>query len=212
MILSGSIYRAACCIIMPLLSGGCGDGTSRLIDVNPTPIPSAEQHFPDRGLESAVRAQLEQADGHIDSTQLQALTALDASGYSIDNLQGIEQLHALKTLRLARNTIRDLTPLGTLDSLAVLDLSNNGLFSLAPLATLSGLTHLNLDFNRIVSIAPLASMSQLELLNLTGNRIADISALSRLNRLKNVELSGNPLNERALTTDLPALVRRGVQV
>ena len=75
MILSGTIYRAACCILIPLLAGGCGDGTSRLIDVNPTPIPSAAQHFPDRGLESAVRAQLEQAEGRIDSTQLQALTS-----------------------------------------------------------------------------------------------------------------------------------------
>ena len=150
--------------------------------------------FADAGLERAVRQALRQSRGALDSEELSGLQTLDAGGYGIANIEGIERLRGLDTLMLGDNAVVNIGPLAGLARLQVLDLSNNQVADLAPLAKLLLLRALNLDGNQVEDLAPLAQLTRLNLLNLNGNQVRDVSVLARLRRLRSVELSGNPLD------------------
>ncbi|MCY3667796.1 MAG: leucine-rich repeat domain-containing protein, partial [Gemmatimonadetes bacterium] len=164
--------------------------------------------FPDAGLERAVRQVLGQPQGDLESEELSRLRALDAGGYGITDLEGIERLSGLDTLMLGDNVVVDIGPLAGLTRLQVLDLSNNEIADLVPLANLLLLRALNLDGNQVEDLAPLARLTQLGLLNLDGNQVRDVSVLAQLRRLRSVELSGNPLD----LDQVEALRERGMEV
>ena len=150
--------------------------------------------FADARLERAVRQALRQPQGGLESEELSGLRTLDAGGYGIADVEGIERLRGLDTLMLGDNAVVDIGPLARLTQLQVLDLSNNQIADLAPLANLLLLKALNLDGNQVADLAPLARLTRLGLLNLDGNQVRDVSVLSRLQRLRSIELSGNPLD------------------
>ena len=164
--------------------------------------------FADAGLERAVRLALGQPQGGLDSEELSGLRTLDAGGYGITGIEGIERLSGLDTLMLGDNAVVNIGPLAGLTRLQVLDLSNNQIADLAPLSDLLLLEALNLDSNQVEDLAPLARLTQLGLLNLDGNRVRDVSVLAQLRRLRSVELSGNPLD----LDQVEALSERGMEV
>ena len=164
--------------------------------------------FADARLERAVRQALRQPQGGLASEELSGLQTLDAGGYEIANIEGIERLRGLDTLMLGDNAVVDIGPLAGLTRLQVLDLSNNQIADLAPLANLLLLKALNLDGNQVEDLAPLARLTRLDLLNLDGNQVRDVSVLSQLRRLRSVELSGNPLD----LDQVEALRGRGMEV
>ena len=92
---------------------------------------------PDAGLTAALQDALglEASDG-IPSTQLQALTTLDAKDRQISNLTGLELATALTELDLRDNVISDVTPLAGLVNLETLRLTGN------PIQDASALTDL----------------------------------------------------------------------
>ena len=92
---------------------------------------------PDAGLTAALQDALglEASDG-IPSTQLQALTTLDAQDRQISNLTGLELATALTELDLRDNAISDVTPLAGLVNLEILRLTGN------PIQDASALTDL----------------------------------------------------------------------
>jgi len=114
-------------------------------------VESQVVNFPDPNLEAAVRAAIPKLSGDILQSDLDTLTALDASNREILNLAGIENCTSLTVLHLHRNNISDITLLGGLTSLVWLRLSENDISQVGALAGLFSLTSLYIDRNDAIA-------------------------------------------------------------
>jgi len=146
--------------------------------------------FPDQNLEGAIRKAIGKPKGPIYTTDLEGLTELDATGWGITNLAGLEHCTNLEELDLEANQISDISPLSNLTNLEDLDLAGN----------------------QISDISPLSNLTNLEDLDLAGNQISDISPLSNLTNLEELDLRGNPLNDTSIEVYILQLEKRGVEV
>jgi len=175
--------------------------------------------FEDPGLEAAIREKLDNPNGLILRTNLKQITHLDAAGYNIKRLEGIEHLNDLVYLNLENNRVEDLSPLKNLDRLSRLNISNNRITDLKSVhfESLRYLTlrRLNVSHNRLISaqgeilgisdISVLRSFSSLERLDLSGNQIMDITPLGGLKNLRVLNLSGNRISDIAALKNLENL-------
>jgi internalin A len=185
--------------------------------------------FADSNLEDAVRTAIDKA-GPLTAEDIAELTALDASGYQVANLGGIEcfteiadldlgigggasqvsdlmplrYLKKLETLDLSSNPLQTLEPLGKLPSLTTLRLSNSGdNLDLAPLATSPALVRVDLDSNIVGDLSPLAQIATLRELWFTNSSFTAPNTLSSLTKVERLYLSGTQLAD---ATPLAALV------
>ena len=76
-----------------------------------------EKLFVDKNLEEAVRIAVGKTDGNIKKEDVEGLVELDASGQSIESIEGIEKLTSIQILSLSGNKITDITPLEQLANL-----------------------------------------------------------------------------------------------
>ena len=146
---------------------------------------------------------------------LQSLLILSIHNNRLTNIDPVEDHPALSRLDLTRNQVEDLTPLADLVSLEWLWISDNPLTDIGPLARLSRLRYLISDRTQIEEISALTELGALDSLTLEDNLIADLSSLVSnvgLNAGDSVDLRGNPLSDEAITTQIPALQERGVEV
>ena len=151
---------------------GCGEERPPLQSVGTDDeVVFAHDTFADAGFERAVRQALAQPEGALTAAALAGLQKLDAGGYDIVDVQGVEQLRGLEMLLLGDNAVGDIAPLEGLRRLQVLDLSNNAVEDIAPLADLLLLNSLNLDGNQVADLQPLARLTLLSLLNLDDNQV-----------------------------------------
>lgn len=129
--------------------------------------------FTDSGLEYAVRNELDRNNYSqpIYKRDILRITSLDAEGYGISDLAGLESLTNLEHL----------------------DLQNNDLIGagLAPLQKLSNLRYLNLEDNQLEQTTSLKGLINLTFLDVSGNVITDFSPLKGLTRLSTLYISGN---------------------
>src|SRR3954454_23436547 len=88
-------------------------------------LAAAAGPFPDKNLEAAVRATLQNPKGDLTDELLRNVSVLEANGKSIKDLTGLEKCKNLLGLTLASNQIADLSPLKDLTQLQTLDLSKN---------------------------------------------------------------------------------------
>ncbi|MBT4502105.1 MAG: hypothetical protein HOC74_30510, partial [Gemmatimonadetes bacterium] len=165
-------------VFLPLFS--CGDGGGK----NPVDAEKEADSFDgeviafaDSSLEAAVRVVLGKREGEMVEDDVLALTQLDASGWGIAELGGIEQLKNLQILVLKDNAIVDISPLVGLAQLKLLDLDNN----------------------QVADISPLAGLAQLEGVILDNNRIEDLTPLLDLGNLLTASAQGNPLTASVLS-------------
>src|SRR5262249_40156813 len=105
---------------------------------------AAAVNVPDKNLEAALRATLQDAKGELTEQLLANVFVLDAAKKGIKDLTGLEKCKNLAQLNLAKNEVADLAPLKELTNLQWLDLSNNQVADLAPLAGLVKLQYLEL--------------------------------------------------------------------
>ncbi|MFU8786458.1 MAG: CotH kinase family protein [Candidatus Izemoplasmataceae bacterium] len=169
--------------------------------------------FEDPNLSLAIREHLNQRFEEIYLEDVIKITTLDATGYGIFSLEGIEQLTALNTLILEDNFIEDVSPLQSLEHLTHLNLRNNEITSLETInfdaITHLSLKHLNLRHNvyrpnpndrsiqaRLSDISLLSEMYTLEFLSLRDNFIEDISPLEHLTHLIELDLSENSVENQ----------------
>ena len=137
----------------------------------------------DRNLERAVRTALGTIRvGRLVPSNVDGLEELDARGFGIVSLEGIEYCTGLKKLRLG-NSVRPLWG------------KDNRIVDISPLAALVDLEELYLDENRIVDISPLTELVNLKTLSLSWNEIADVSSLEGLTNLEYLALIGNQVDE-----------------
>ena len=173
---------------------------------------------------------------------LSKLRDLNIGHNRIIDLTGISDCKELVNLNLNANGIADLAilkPIQNLPNLSSLHLSHNPINNLQPLNEMKNLhsqiTNLHLNSTEIKDLTMLKQFRNLVWLSLDNNGIADLSFVSGLSNLKilglgdnhisqiasivqNKEIAGkiiltnNPLSNTALTTDIPALVERGIKV
>jgi Leucine-rich repeat (LRR) protein len=116
--------------------------------------------FSDENLELAIRSQLIMPFGFLTSVDMLSLQVLDARGFGITDLGGLESATNLQTLILTDNNISDLRPLTNLTVLQSIELDNNDVFDLTPLQGLLGLRALTLCGNDIDNLNPLVTNSR----------------------------------------------------
>lgn len=175
--------------------------------------------FEDSGLEAAILEKLNKPNGPVLHAELAGITHLDASGWNISSLNGIERLYRLEVLNVADNKVEDLAPLKDLNNLIDLNLRNNGItnLELVNISALSGLSlrRLNLRHNviryengkqiRLSDIEPLSDFTALVYLSLRDNHIADISPLARLINLQTLDIRENRISDIKSLEDLTSL-------
>ena len=135
------------------------------------------------------------------------------------------------------NTISNLSPLSNLTSLTELHLDNNSIEDVSALSSLTNLRDLYLFDNSISDVSGLSGLTNLEVLLIFNNSISDVSGLSGLTNLEKLWLfsnsisdlaplvantglssgdqvlvSNNPLSAISISTHIPALQSRGVDV
>lgn len=130
--------------------------------------------FKDSALENAVRDELNKTNYSqpVYKRDTLRITSLDANGYGISDLTGLESFTNLEHLDLRNNY----TLTGA---------------NLAPLQKLTNLKYLNLRDNQLEQITSLKGLIDLTFLDVSGNVITDFSPLKDLNRLNTLYLSGN---------------------
>ncbi|MDP6583874.1 MAG: right-handed parallel beta-helix repeat-containing protein, partial [Anaerolineales bacterium] len=162
-----------------------------------------------------------------DISNLSNLTKLNGLGLfhadKITNITPLSGLKSLNSLDLAGNNshhFTDLTPLSKLNNLHSLVIAARGISDISSISNLTQLKVLQIHDNQISDISPLANFTNLKELHLYYNQISDLSPL-----LENSGLAGkiylkpgygdkenNPLSNTTYTTQIPALVKRGIAV
>ena len=147
-------------------------------------------------------------------TSLEWLWIWDCPSLDISTLSGLT-ITNLRRLDLFRNNLSDISALSGLTNLRRLYIvMKNRVSDISALAGLTRLTNLDLSYNNISDISALSGLTNLRRLDLSRNNISDISALSGLTNLEYLDLriNGSPLNYPSLSTHIPALQSRGVEV
>ncbi len=161
---------------------------------NDSPDPAT--WMPDANLRNAVRDALHlNANEPLTQQQLLNLTVLNAPGFGITDLTGLESATHLRSLSVGGNQIRDLMPLANLTGLRALYIGGNAISDINPLAHLTNLRRLGMLWNQITDIHILADLVNLTYLRLEGNPITDTSPLGNLPSLSDVDI------------EIPSLIR-----
>ncbi|MBN1188203.1 MAG: leucine-rich repeat domain-containing protein [Dehalococcoidales bacterium] len=177
-----------------------------------------EGYFLDPNLEEAIRVAIGEFFRPIYQTDLENLTEVDAWGFGISDLSGIEYCCNLEWLVLRDNITTDISPLAGLIKLKGLNLGLNQISDITPLAGMTKLEGLNLDENQVSDISALCGLTNLEGLDLQNNLISDISPLVSNPGISSGDRVYLYYNYLDLTPgsqdmdDLQALVDRGVEV
>jgi Leucine-rich repeat (LRR) protein len=146
---------------------------------------------------------------------LTQLTQVYLSDNRITTLPKLVVSNKLTMLLLGGNQISDMTPLSSMANLTRLELSINPIKNISPLSSLTKLTQLDLDNTQISDISALSSLANLSSLYLYDNTISDISPLLANSGLSNgdtIDIRNNPLNDTSISTCIPQLQTRGVNV
>ena len=149
--------------------------------------------------------------GNIDS--LNTLELINIEQFDFDH---IKDMTNLQTIYLTNTLVTNLNPIANITSLQNLIMNNCGITDIAALSSLINIVKLHLSDNSIIDITALAELYELQEINLGNNSVIDILPL-----VDNWGISGandyvllphNPLNEISLTTYIPQLQDRGVNV
>lgn len=140
--------------------------------------------FADAGLEQAVRDAIrnKSASQPVYKKEILRITSLDARGYGITDLKGLEGFTNLEYLDCANNNLvtSGLTPIQRLTNLRRLDLEDNAIEQITAVQNLVNLTYLDVSGNLIESFTPLKNLTRLRTLYLSGNATQDYSPLRQI--------------------------------
>jgi hypothetical protein len=175
----------------PSVGGEGGSGGSL------PPIDCTSIVFADMKLESAVRDAIGKPDGEILPADVADLTDLQASGYGVAFLDGIECLPSLSTLNLgvggAASDIVDLSPLAYLKGLTTFECPSCPITSVAPLGELPQLTMVHLSYagngTDPIDLSGLATAPALTSLDLYNTKLGSLSPLAQIKTLDYLNVS-----------------------
>ena len=142
--------------------------------------------IPDSGLRTAILRALgksESSETEITASDLNGLEKLEARGFGIRDLTGLEHAENLKQLYLNNNQISNLSPISGLQRLRRLSLNKNNVSDVSGLSGLTTLQWLRLNDNRISTVAPLETLTNLKTLALANNRFSQCRTTRSVNRV-----------------------------
>lgn len=173
-------------------AGGEGGTPDVLPPVNCEPVV-----FDDPKLEDAIRTALDIV-GPISASDIASLKNLDARGYGVTTLGGIECFTELTDLDLGiggqASSVADLAPLRYLKKLATLSLNSNPVASLAAVAQLPALQRL--DLNNVtdnLDLTPLGLAPSLSVVHLESDQVGDLTPLGKSKTLNELWLTNSAL-------------------
>ncbi|MBB6446754.1 leucine-rich repeat domain-containing protein [Bacillus benzoevorans] len=152
-------------------------------------------YFSDKNFEKVIRETLNKPAGNITAADMSSINKIEAKGYAIKSVSGIEHAKNLTYLDLRENEISDISRLTELTKLRVLHLPFNQISDISALAGLAKLEIVDLSYNRIRDVRALNGLTEIHALNLSANGINDISALSRLTKLIDLKLAANGISD-----------------
>jgi internalin A len=158
----------------------------------------AEDLFPDKGLEAAVRKEVfakRYNTEPLTKDDVKNISQVMGKGKGIKSLAGLEHCIAVQEIDLADNEITDLAPMAALKLVQSLTLSRNKIESIAPLAELERLQYLELSGNSVSDLAPLAKMTNMRSLYLSNNKITKIDVVKGLKKTWTLYLAGNKVED-----------------
>lgn len=162
-----------------------------------TPL-AAEDLFPDKGLESAVRKEVfakRYNEEPLTAEDVKNISQVHGKGLEIKSLAGLEHCVAVQEIDLENNQIEDLSQLSGLKLLQSINLAGNQIQSVEPLKDLDRVQYLELSRNKISDIAPLAKMSNMRSLYLSDNQIQSIEVVEQLPKVWTLYLANNPVED-----------------
>src|SRR5699024_9774643 len=139
--------------------------------------------FEDPGLEQAVRDAIDKEEGTIQPKDVELLQVLDATGYGIESLEGIEALAELRELNLEDNFVKSVSPLTNITKLETLRLINN------EITDLDEIDFEDILFLNIRNLSLRHNVKRDE--DGKGTRLSDISLLGKMVYLRKLELRDN---------------------
>ncbi len=165
----------------------------------------AEDLFPDKGLEAAVRAQVfakRYNEEPLTQDDVKRISEVRGKGKSIKSLEGLQHCVEVQLIDLEDNEIADLTPIADLKLLLSINLAGNQVESIEALKDLERVQYLELSSNKVKDIAPLSKLTNMRSLYLSGNEIADLAPLKKLTKVWTLYIAGNPVQDFAPIGDL----------
>ena len=165
--------------------------------------------IPDAGLRAAILRALDKSESpetDITASELHGLETLEARGFGIRDLTGLEHAENLKNLYLNDNQISNLSPISGLQRLRRLSLNKNNVSDVGALSGLTKLQWLRLNDNRISTVRPLDALENLKTLELANNRFTDAEPLGALTGLVHLRLDGNPIDVDTVPEELKGLI------
>jgi internalin A len=157
---------------------------------------SADDLFPDKGLEAAVRYEVfakRYNQEPLTAEDVKNISKVEGKGKSIKSLQGLEQCVAVQLIDLENNQIEDLAPLAGLKLLQSINLAHNKIASIEALKDLERVQYLQLTGNAVSDLKPLAKMKNMMSLYLSENKLEDIAVVAELPKVWSLYLAGNPI-------------------
>jgi internalin A len=187
-------------------AGGAGGTADELPPVNCEPVV-----FTDAQLENAIRTAIDKV-GPLTAQDIASLKSLDARGYGIATLGGIECFTELTSIDLGiggqASSVADLGPLRYLKKLVTLSLDSNPVESLAAVAQLPALQRL--DLNNVtddLDLTPLGAAPSLSVLHLESDNVADLTPLGTSSTLNELWLSNSALTVPSSLSKLKSVKR-----
>jgi Leucine-rich repeat (LRR) protein len=165
----------------------------------------AQDLFPDKALEAAVRAEVFAKRYNTEPLtvdDVKTISQVVGKGKGITNLEGLQHCGALMLIDLENNQIADLTPIKDLKLVQSLTLASNKIESIAPLENFTKLQYLDLSKNAVKDLAPVAKMTNMRSLYLSQNKIESLAPVAGLNKIWTLYVAENPITDFAPVSQL----------
>jgi Leucine-rich repeat (LRR) protein len=162
------------------------------------PTAFAQDLFPDKALEAAVRREVFEKRYNAEPLTLddvKSISQVVAKGKGIKSLEGLQNCKALMKLDLEKNEIVDLGPIRDLKLLQSVDLASNQIQSLEPLTGLIAIQYLHIANNSIEDLGPLRGMVKMQSLYASGNKIKKLEPIFALKKLWTLDVAASPIED-----------------
>ncbi len=165
----------------------------------------AEDTFPDKALEAAVRQEVfakRYNTEPITAEDVKSISRVVGKGKKIESLEGIQHCNAVMEIDLENNAISDLGPIRELKLLQSVNFAGNKIESIEAMAELKGLQYLELSRNKVSDLEPLKAMPNMRSLYLTDNQIKSLAPLTEMKKVWTLYAGKNPLKDLAAISNL----------
>ncbi len=179
-----------------------------VVSLVPADRSAAEDLFPDKGLEAAVRQEVfakRYNTEPLTKEDVKNISQVLAKGKSIKSLEGMQHCISVQQIDFEDNEIVDLKPLTELKLIQSINLAGNKIETIEPLAALSRVQYLELSRNAVTDIYPVSNMSNMRSLYLSENKIEKIDVVKALPKVWTLYLASNPVKDFSPISDLKGL-------